>query len=218
MKEYLLNVANSNFYDWKVQNPGKISTGFVLKLEKFNKSGALFDIVKLDDMCKDYIATLTAQQVYDMALEWAEVYNKNIAELLKNNREYCINIFNIEREGNKIRKDLVKFEDISTQLDIFFDELLEKEPVDDISEKVSKEKQVEILKEYIQVYDTNDDQTQWFEKVKVLASKLGYEKVGDVAMVIRVALTHRTKSPDLYQVMKVMGKEKVMQRLEKYIG
>ena len=218
VKEYLLNVANSNFYDWKVQNPGKISTGFVLKLEKFNKSGALFDIVKLDDMCKDYIATLTAQQVYDMALEWAEVYNKNIAELLKNNREYCINIFNIEREGNKIRKDLVKFEDISTQLDIFFDELLEKEPVDDISEKVSKEKQVEILKEYIQVYDTNDDQTQWFEKVKVLASKLGYEKVGDVAMVIRVALTHRTKSPDLYQVMKVMGKEKVMQRLEKYIG
>ena len=218
VKEYLLNVANSNFYDWKVQNPGKISTGFVLKLEKFNKSGALFDIVKLDDMCKDYIATLTAQQVYDMALEWAEVYNKNIAELLKNNREYCINIFNIEREGNKIRKDLVKFEDISTQLDIFFDELLEKEPVDDISEKVSKEKQVEILKEYIQVYDTNDDQTQWFEKVKVLASKLGYEKVGDVAMVIRVALTHRTKSPDLYQVMKVMGKEKVIQRLEKYIG
>ena len=88
----------------------------------------------------------------------------------------------------------------------------------EIQEKVSKEKQAEILKEYIQIYDINDDQTQWFEKVKVLASKLGYEKVGDVAMVIRVALTHRTKSPDLYQVMKVLGTEKVIHRLEKYIG
>jgi len=218
VKEYLLNVANSNFYDWKIQNPDKPSNEFVLKLEKFNKAGALFDIVKLNDMCKEYIATLTAQQVYDMALEWAEKYNQEIAELLKNNQEYCISIFNIEREGNKIRKDLVKFEDVSTQLDIFFDELLEKEPIEDISEKVSKEKQDEILKEYIQIYDINDDQTQWFEKVKVLASKLGYEKVGDVAMVLRVALTHRTKSPDLYQIMNVLGKEKVIQRLEKYIG
>ncbi len=218
VKEYLLNVANSNYYDWKIQNPEKPSTEFVLKLEKFNKAGALFDIVKLNDMCKDYIATLNAQQVYDMSLEWAEVYNKEIAELLKNNKEYCINIFNIEREGSKIRKDLVKFEDIITQLDIFFDELLEKEMVEDISEKVSKEKQNEILKEYIEIYDINDNQTKWFEKVKGLASKLGYEKVGDVAMVIRVALTHRTKSPDLYQVMKVLGKEKVIQRLEKYIG
>lgn len=217
VKEYLLNIANSNFYDWKIQNPGKPSAEFVLKLEKFNKAGALFDIVKLDDMCKDYISTLTASQVYDMALGWAEGYNKEIAELLKNNKEYCTNIFNIEREGNKIRKDLVKFEDVSTQLDIFFDELLEKELVEDISEKVSKEAQTEIIKEYISVYDINDDQTQWFEKVKVLASKLGYEKVGDVAMVLRVALTHRTKSPDLYQVMKVLGTEKVIQRLEKYI-
>jgi len=218
VKEYLLNIANSNFYDWKIQNPGRPSSEFALRLDKFNKAGALFDIVKLNDMCKDYISTLAAQQVYDMSLEWAETYNKDIAELLKNNREYCINIFNIEREGNKIRKDLVKFEDVSSQLDIFFDELLEKEQVEDISEKVSKEKQVEIIKEYIQIYDINDDQTQWFERVKVLASKLGYEKIGDVAMVIRVALTHRTKSPDLYQVMKVLGKAKVIQRLEKYIG
>lgn len=218
VKEYLLNVANSNYYDWKIQNPGKPSTEFVLKLEKFNKASALFDIVKLDDMCKDYIATLTATQVYDMSLEWAEVYNPEIAELLKNNREYCINIFNIEREGSKIRKDLVKFEDVSSQLDIFFDELLEKEPVEDISERVSKDAQNEILKEYIEIYDINDDQTQWFERVKVLASNLGYEKVGDVAMVLRVALTHRTKSPDLYQVMKVLGKEKVIHRLEKYVG
>lgn len=218
VKEYLLNIANSNFYDWKIQNPGKPSSEFVLKLEKFNKAGALFDIVKLNDMCKDYIATLTAQQVYDFALEWANTYDKEIAEVLNNNKEYCINIFNIERTGEKIRKDLVKFEDVRGQLEIFFDAMVENIEVEDISEKVSREKQIEIISEYIQIYDANDDQNSWFEKVKALASKLGYEKVGDVAMVLRVAITHRTKSPDLYQVMQVLGKEKVIQRLEKYIG
>ena len=218
VKEYLLNVANSNFYDWKIQNPGKPSSEFVLKLEKFNKAGALFDIVKLNDMCKDYIATLSAEQVYDFAVEWAEGYDNDIAEVLKNNKEYCIDIFNIERTGERIRKDLVKFEDVRGQLEIFFEDMLSRIEVEDISEKVSKEKQNEILKEYIQIYDMNDDQSAWFEKIKLLAGKLGYEKVGDVAMVLRVAVTNRTKSPDLYQVMKVLGKEKVIQRLEKYIG
>ena len=218
VKEYLLNVANSNFYDWKIQNPGKPSREFVLKLEKFNKAGALFDIVKLNDMCKDYIATLSAEQVYDFALEWADVYDKEIAEVLRNNREYCISIFNIERTGERIRKDLVKFEDVRGQLEIFFDEMLDLVTMEDISQRVPVEKQKEILREYINVYDANDDQINWFEKIKGLASKLGYEKVGDVAMVLRVAITHRTKSPDLYQVMNVLGKEKVIQRLEKYVG
>lgn len=230
VKEYLLNIANSNFYDWKIQNSGKSDSEFALRLDKFNRAGALFDIVKLDDMCKDYISTFTAQQVYDMALEWADVYNKEIADLLKNNKEYCINIFNIERTGTKVRKDLVKFEDIKSQLDIFFDELLEN--AEDISEKVSKEEQKKIIQEYIKIYDINDDQTTWFEKIKVLASTLGYtsdrkeyEKnpnnykglVGDVAMVIRVAVTHRTKSPDLHQVMKVLGYDKVIERFNNYI-
>ena len=218
VKEYLLNVANSNFYDWKIQNPGKPSSEFVLKLEKFNKAGALFDIVKLNDMCKDYIATLSAEQVYDFALEWADVYDKEIAEVLRNNREYCISIFNIERTGERIRKDLVKFEDVRGQLEIFFDEMLDLVTMEDISQRVPVEKQKEILREYLSVYDVNDDQSNWFEKIKGLASKLGYEKVGDVAMVLRVAITHRTKSPDLYQVMNVLGKEKVIQRLEKYVG
>ncbi len=230
VKEYLLNIANSNFYDWKIQNPGKPDNEFILKLEKFNRAGALFDIVKLDDMCKDYISTLTAQQVYDMALEWAGTYDDGIASILRENKDYCVNIFNIERTGTKVRKDLVKFEDIKTQLDIFFDELLEK--AEDISEKVSKEEQKEIIQEYIKVYDINDDQTTWFEKIKVLASTLGYTAdrkeyennssnykglVGDVAMAIRVAITHRTKSPDLHQVMKVLGYDKVIERLNSYI-
>lgn len=216
--EYLLNIANSNFYDWRTENPEKDIEEFQLKIEKFNKSGALFDIVKLDDICKNYISRLTAKEVYEMSLEWAREYDEEIAKLLEENKEYCMSILNIERTGEKIRKDIVKFEDVKEQLTIFFDDFLEEEEIEDISDRVEKERQKEILEEYLKLFDISDTQEEWFEKIKKVASKLGFEKVGDVAMVLRVALTHRTRTPDLYQVIQVLGKEKVQERLQKYIN
>ena len=215
VKEYLLNIANSNFYDWKVQNSGKSSDEFILRWEKFNRAGALFDIVKLDDMCKDYIAFLTAQEVYDMALEWANSYNDEVASLLKDNKEYCISIFNIEREGKKVRKDLVKFEDIKSQLTIFFDELFLTTNYENISERINTEKQKEILKVYSEVFKLENSVEVWFEGVKKLAEKFECS-AGDVAMILRVAVTGKTKSPDLYQVFCVLGEEKVKERLKRY--
>jgi glutamyl-tRNA synthetase len=215
--EYLLNVANSNFYDWRIQNPEKDIEEFELKIEKFNKAGALFDIVKLDDTCKEYISTLTSEQVYDMGMEWAKVYDSEVYELLKENKDYCISIFNIERTGEKIRKDLVKFENIRGQLGMFFDALLEKEEVEDISGRVEKEDQKKILERYLELFNIDDSQEEWFEKIKNLASQLGYEKVGDVAMILRVAITHRTRTPDLYQVIQVLGEDTVKGRIQKYI-
>ncbi len=229
--EYLLTLANSNFYDWKIQNQSKSDDEFELKIEKFNKAGALFDIVKLNDMCKDYISTLSAQDVYSKSLEWAQKYDLELTRLLEENREYCIKIFDIERTGQKIRKDIVKFEDAKEQLKLFFDELFEDE-YENIEERVSRVIQKEILTEYKKVFSVEESDAEWFEKVKQIAEKFGFcadrkkyeenrEKfkgtVGDVAMVLRVAITGKTKSPDLYQVMKVLGKEKVMQRLERYI-
>jgi glutamyl-tRNA synthetase len=215
--EYLLNIANSNFYDWKIQNPEKDINDFELRIEKFNSSGALFDIVKLNDICKNYISTLTAQQVYDMGIEWAKEYDKDIFKLMQENKEYCISIFNIERSGEKIRKDIVKFEDIRDQLGIFFDELLEKENIESLSDIVTNEKQKTLLEEYLKIFDIDDSLEEWFKKIKDISLRLEFEKVGDVAMVLRVALTHRKRTPDLYQVMKVLGKEKVVERIQKYI-
>ncbi len=215
--EYLLNIANSNFYDWRVQNPEKDLDEFELKIEKFNSSGALFDINKLDNTCKNYIATLTAQEVYDKAFVWTKSFDKEIYSLMEENKQYCINIFNIERTGDKIRKDLVKYEDVRDQLTIFFEELLEKEKIEDVSQKVEQEKQVEILNKYLEVFDVKDNQEEWFEKIKDISKELGFEKVGDVAMVLRVAVTHRTKTPDLYQIMNVLGEGKVRERIQRYI-
>lgn len=215
--EYLFNIANSNFYDWRMQNPDKSLDEFELKFDKFNSSGALFDIVKLDGICKNYIATLSAKEVYDKAMQWARDFDEEIAELLEENKEYCIAIFNIERTGDKIRKDLVKFEDVRNQMTIFFDELLAKEDVPDVKDRVSEEDQKAILTKYLEIFDIPDSSDVWFDKIRNLSKDLGFEKVGDVAMVLRVAITHRTQTPDLYQVIKVLGEEKVRERIRNYI-
>ncbi len=215
VKEYLLNIANSNFYDWRLQNPNVSVDEFNVKLEKLNKSGALFDIVKLEDICKNHIASLSAVQVYEQALNWAQEYDKEIANVLKENRDYCIQIFGIEREGQKVRKDIVKYADVREQLAIFFDVMFENIEYESISERVDSVKQKEILERYLGVFEISDSVEAWFEVVKKLADDMGL-KAGEIAMVLRVAITRKTKSPDLYQVIAVLGEEKVRERLEKY--
>jgi len=216
VKEYLLNIANSNFYDWRIQNPDISMDEFKINLEKFSKSGALFDIVKLEDTCKNYIASLSAEQVYDQARIWADEYDKGIANVLKENKDYCIQIFSIERDGSKVRKDIVKYADVKEQLTIFFDNMFKNLEYEDISEKIDNAKQKEILQKYIEVFEITDSVETWFEGVKKLAEETGV-KTGEVAMVLRVAITKKTKSPDLYQIICVLGKEKVVERLEKYL-
>lgn len=229
--EYLLTLANSNFYDWKLQNPEKSFKEFNLKIEKFNKAGALFDIVKLEDLCKEYIASLSAQEVYTRSLDWARRYDEKTAKLLESNKEYCIKIFDIERSGDKIRKDIVKFEDSKAQLDLFFDKSFDEGGYEDISNRLDRSIQKEIVEKYLAQYESTNSSTEWFEKVKEVGDSLGFTSerkeyeankdkykgtVGDVAMVLRVAITGKTKSPDLYQVMSVLGEQKARQRLEKY--
>jgi glutamyl/glutaminyl-tRNA synthetase len=145
-----------------------------------------------------------------MSLTWGRDYDAEISKLMEENKEYCIKILNIEREGDKVRKDMVKFEDVRNQLEIFFDELLPE--YENISDRIDLEKQKEIIKRYLEIFKISDN---WFDDVRELANSMNMS-AGDVAMVIRVAITHRTKSPDLYQVISVLGEEKVRERLEKY--
>ncbi len=229
--EYFLNIMNSNFADWRIQNPNLPFSEFTLKLEKFNKAGALFDMVKLKDVCKEYISRLSAQEVYENTLEWAETFNPEIHTKLLNQKEYCLNIFNIEREGEKIRKDIEKWSDVTHQFEIFFDDMfkgLEKESLD-IDNSIQKK----VLSDFLDTYYFGDDQYEWFNKIKRIADKNGfcidykeYEsnpkkykgKVGDVAMILRVAVTGRKQTPDLYQVMQVMGEARVRSRVKEYVN
>ncbi len=231
VKEYLLNIANSTFENWRRANPDKKIEEFDFQLNKMSVSGALFDMVKLLDIGKIVISKMTAEEVYEKSLEWAKEYDNELAELL-NDKEYGLKVFGIERGNKKPRKDIAKWSDVISNIDYMYDDKfygkIKEYPYQQaISDKEDISK---ILSLYIEkYYDSNDDKQTWFDKIKELAVEMGYAgevkefkanpgmykaHVGDVSTVLRVALTARTNTPDMYEIMQVLGKDRIIKRLE----
>lgn len=226
--DYLMNILNSNFEEWRKNNPHGDLKEFKIDLNKISSSGALFDLVKLADVSKNTIATFTAEKVYEDGLEWAEEFDKDLAELMKKYKDFTINILNIERTGTKIRKDIAKWSELRENLEYLYDEVFfTKEHEDEWQNITDKEEIKKIITEYLSVYDENDDKDTWFNKVKDVAEKFGYARevkeykknpenykghVGDISTVIRVALTGRRNTPDLYEILKNLGKERIEKR------
>lgn len=230
VEEYLLNIANSNFENWRRANKDVQLSDFELKLNKMSVSGALFDMVKLLDISKIVISKFTANKVYEESLKWAEKYDKELEDLLKD-KEYALKVFGIERGNKKPRKDISKWSDVKDNISYMYEEEF-------FNNKENYEYQVindkddikKIIKLYIEkYYDENDDKETWFNKIKELAGELGYAKevkefkenpdkykahVGDVSTVLRIALTKRANTPDMYEIMKVLGKDKITKRFE----
>lgn len=228
VKEYLLNIASSSFENWRRQNPTKPMEEYTLELNKMSVSGALFDMVKLLDVSKAIISRMTAEEVYTYSLEWAEKYDNELKNILQD-KEYALKVFGIERGNQKPRKDISKWSDVKDNISYMYDDKfsVEEYPYQVINDKESIKK---ILKLYIEkYYNESDDKQMWFDKIKELAGEMGYAKevkefkanpdmykahVGDVSTVLRVALTARTNTPDMYEIMQVLGKERVIRRLE----
>ena len=233
VKEYLLNIANSTFENWRRANPDKKMEEFDFQLNKMSVSGALFDMIKLLDIGKTVISKMTAEEVYEKALDWANEFDSELVEMLKN-KEYALKVFGIERGNKKPRKDIAKWSDVKENIEYMYDDKFysktQEYPYQVISDKESIEK---ILKLYIEkYYYVNDDKQTWFDKIKELSVEMGYAgevkefkanpgkykaHVGDVSTVLRVALTSRTNTPDMYEIMKVLGKETIEKRFEKAI-
>ena len=230
VKEYLLNIANSSFENWKRANPDKSIEDFDFQLNKMSVSGALLDIVKLLDIGKTVISKMTAEEVYNKSLIWAKEYDSELTKMLEN-KEYALKVFGIERGNKKPRKDIAKWSDVKENISYMYDnkfyENTKEYPYQVINDKESIE---QILKLYIEKYfDENDDKQTWFDKIKELAVEMGYAKevkefkanpdkykahVGDVSTVLRVALTARTNTPDMYEIMNVFGKDRIQERFE----
>ena len=231
VKEYLLNIANSTFENWRRANPDKKMEEFDFQLNKMSVSGALFDMVKLLDIGKTVISKMTAEDVYEKALEWAKEYDNELADLLKD-KEYALKVFGIERGNKKPRKDIAKWSDVKENISYMYDS----EFYNNVQEYpyqpaiLNKEDISKILDLYIEkYYDENDDKQTWFNKIKEVAGEMGYAKevkefkanpgmykahVGDVSTVLRVALTARTNTPDMYEIMQVLGKERIAKRFD----
>ena len=227
VNEYLMNIINSSFEGWRRANPDKDMSEFKFELSKMGVSGAVFDMVKLLDVSKNVIAKYSARQVYDFVNAWAKQYDNELAKMLEN-EEYALKVFGIERENSKKpRKDLSKWSEVKESIRYMYEE-----PTNYDFDKIAGEDAKKVIDEYIKVYDYNDDKQTWFDKIKDVAEKLGYARevkeyklnsenwpghVGDVSTVIRVVLTGRKNTPDMYEIMQVLGKEEVEKRLNLFI-
>lgn len=228
--EYLLNIANSNFEQWRKQNPDADMKEFELQLNKMSVSGALFDMVKLLDISKRVISKYTATEVYDKATSWASKYDANLKELLEKDKEYTLQVLGIERGNLKPRKDIAKWADLKENIIYLYDEEFFANPVSYEFQKINDKEEIsKIVTSYItKHFDINDDKETWFNKMKDLAEEFGYARetkefkqnpesykghVGDISTVIRICLTGRANTPDMYEIMQVLGEESVMKRL-----
>ena len=228
--EYLLTLANSGYEDWRRANRELPYTDYKFRLDKMGQSGALFDLKKLHSVSSEVISRFTAQRVCDDAIAWAEKYDKELYSCLARDREYTAKIFAIDRGGKKPRKDIAKWSDIRGYCAYFFDELMH-EGREELEMEKKKKKQV--LGEYLKVYDPCDDKDTWFAKMKEICPRLGFAPevkefkaaepgtykghVGDVSAVVRAAITGRKNTPDLHAIMNLLGSEKCINRMNKYI-
>ncbi len=233
VKEYLLNIANSNFENWRRANQDKTIEEFELQINKMSVSGALFDMIKLFDIGKTVISRMTAEKVYQESMNWAKKHDEELVKMLED-KEYALQVFSIERGNKKPRKDIAKWSEVKENIAYMYDEKFyeksQQYPYQVINDKQEIKK---ILTLYLEkYYDESNDKQTWFDNIKELASEMGYAKevkefkanpeqykahVGDVSTVLRVALTARTNTPDMYEIMKILGKDRMAKRFEKAI-
>ena len=231
--EYLMNIGNSSFELWRKANPDTDISEFKFEINKMSGSGAVFDMVKLLDVSKNVISKYSKERIFEEVSDWAKRYDEELAKLLEN-KEYSLKIFGIERGNNKPRKDIAKWSDVKNSIIYMYDDVFFNDNISYDYAKISDKEEInKIIKLYIDKYfDINDDKQTWFDKMKDLAEEVGYARevkeykkepekwpghVGDISTVIRVSLTGRQNTPDMYESMQVLGKESVINRLEKAV-
>ena len=231
VKLYFATLLNSNFEGWYLQNQDKPYTDFSFTYDKMAKSGSLFDMEKLINLSKNYLSKLIAREVYNRLLIWAEEFDQDFAKLITKYRDYTINVLNIEREQLKPRKDFAFYSEIKDNIYYMYDELYSNEvnlsTVNDLEEFKT------IVNQYIdEYYDINDDKETWFRKMKELAGAHDYAtdmkdyklnpenykgNIADISNMIRMAVTSETKTPDLHQILKLLGPDRIKERISKIL-
>lgn len=229
IKLYFATLVNSNFEEWFIANPDKTYKDFKFTFDKMSTSGSLYDLEKLINISKNYISRLKAEEVFNLVDVWSRTYDKEFNELINKYKDYTINVLNIEREVERPRKDIESFSAVKREIGYMYDELFFNE------EKTFERKDYyskDLLEYYIDnVYDEADDKQTWFNKIKEMCPKFGfasetkeYKKnpenykgsVAHACEVIRVSVTNRTMTPDLYEILKLLGKDRIKERISKF--
>lgn len=230
VKEYLLTILNSNFEEWRMANPDADIDEFDFTTEKMSSAGALFDLNKLNDISKDVLLKIPADELADFILGWAKEFKPQIAPLLED-RDYLTRILDLGRDEAKPRKDLIYASQIWDFISYFYDDYFVIQ--ERVPEQVSDEDAREILSRYLDTYDHSDDQSAWFEKIRTITADLGYAvkpkdykkhpeeykgSVAHVSTVIRIAVMGRSQSPDVWSIQQILGEDKVRSRISQLLG
>lgn len=225
VREYLLTILNSNYEEWRIENPDTPAEEFLFTAEKMSNSGALFDLNKLNDVSKDVLVKLPASRLCQFMTEWSREFNPEILPLFEGQEEYIEKILDLGRDGKKPRKDLVYGKQIFQFINYFFDDYFKIE--DAYPENAAADAKI-ILEKYLETYDHSDDQSQWFDKIRTITEELGYAvrpkdfkknpdqykgHVGDVSTVVRIAVMGRSQSPDVWEIQQILGEERTKSRI-----
>jgi len=229
--EYLMTLLNSNFEEWRIANPKEDINKFNFTTKKMSVSGSLFDIDKLRDVSKNVVANMDAETVYNYVLNWSKDYDSELYSLLSENKNYAIEIFSIGRGGKKPRKDIAVWSEVKEYISFFYDSLFNGSY--EFPENMNKSLISDVLEEYAKDYKDENDMNEWFNTLCETGGKLGFAKTtkeykenpegfkgspGDVSQIVRVAITGRQNSPDLFTVMSILGYDKVIERLNMAIN
>lgn len=231
--EAIMTIANSNYEQWREGHPDADFTEFEFSPKKMSSAGALFDLDKLDNISKNYLSKLKASEVFNGLNEWSKIYDTDFNTLINKHKDYTISVLNIEREQKKPRKDFACFSEVKDNIWYMYNELFDG-AIFDFSFLKHEEDAKKIISTYLNEYfDINDDKDTWFNKIKELTEKMGYcsnmkeykenpdnyrGSTADISNVIRVALTTKLTTPDLYEIINMLGDAEVRSRFSKICG
>ena len=225
--EYLINLINSNFEPWREKNPDAPISEFEFTVKNMSKSGALFDLAKLDNISKNIISKMSGAEVYERTIAWAESYAPQYVQLLKERKDFAISVFGMDKNEKRPRKDITTLSEVLPFYDYMFNADFNKKLEFDV-EKLKKADIKEALVEYAKVFNIADSKDEWFARMKEVAGKIGFAtdmklykaepenfkgSLADFSGIVRVALTGRTQTPDLYAIINLLGEKEVISRL-----
>ena len=226
---YLATIANTNFEEWYLENQDKSIEDFTFSFDKQAIGGTSFDEAKFNNICKTYFSRKKGTEVFEETLSWAKKHDKEYAELLEANKEDMQKFLNIEKEGPRPRKDISKYSDVKEEFSYAIDSLFVKENYSKYDG--DKKYDTDLAMNYLESLNLDVTNEEWFNMTKDFATKNGYAAspkdykknpelykghVGDVCEALRVMITGRNKSPDLFSIMKILGKDRIKSRINLY--
>ena len=230
VNEYLLNLLNSDFENWRKANPELAWTEFPFALSKIiSSSNPIFDLVKINDIAKNIIATKPAEILTRELIDWANEYDEPFAKVLLENQHMVEAFFKIDRENSpRPRKDIGHYSEVKSLYSYMFNEYFDKNTTLVFDEKLKHKDIKNLISAYTNTFDLADDKQAWFDKLKTCSAGCGFVdmktykanpeahigNIADASNIIRIALTGKSTTPDLYEIMKLLGKDEIKRRFE----